>query len=173
MTSAILQTAMRLLFPLTLLFAVYLAIKGHNEPGGGFIGGLVGATALALYRMAMGPDSLYDILPVHPRILVVAGLAIATVTVCVPLLFGRPVLTSWTGDVGLPFDESIHLASAMAFDLGVVLVVIGVSVGMITRLSEECEDLGDEPGASDLDGLEGPRERVKPSKVAPLEDGSR
>ncbi|MEM1211084.1 MAG: MnhB domain-containing protein [Planctomycetota bacterium] len=149
MSSMLLRTAMRLLFPLTLLFGVYMTIKGHNEPGGGFIGGLILATALALYRMAAGPGSLWDIIPVHPRVLVTVGLGFATLTALGPMLLGLPVLTSWTGDVPLPFGESVHLATALVFDLGVVFVVIGVSIGMITRLSEECEDLDDPTPLSD------------------------
>ena len=141
MSSLILKTAMRLLFPLTLLFGVYMALKGHNEPGGGFIGGLIIATSLAIYRMAAGPDSLWEVLPVHPRILVTSGLAFATFSAVAPLFFGRPLLTTYVGDIPLLFGETAHFASTLIFDLGVLLVVVGVSIGMITRLSEECEDL--------------------------------
>lgn len=139
MTSLILKTAMRLILPLTLLFAAYLALKGHNEPGGGFIGGLCAAVGLALYRMSNGPEALSKVLPIHPRILIFVGLATALLTALTPLFLGRPLLTSYVDTIYLPFGEQYHFASAMFFDLGVLLVVIGVSVGIITRFSEEAE----------------------------------
>ena len=139
MSSLILRTAMRLIVPLALLFAAYMALKGHNEPGGGFIGGLIAAVGLALFRMANGAEPMQQLLPVHPRMLVFTGLALALATAVAPLLIGKPLLTSKVANVHLPFGETIHFASAMFFDLGVLLVVIGVSVGMIVRLSEELE----------------------------------
>jgi multicomponent Na+:H+ antiporter subunit B len=132
-TSTILKTSMRLLMPLALLFAIYTAIKGHDEPGGGFIGGLIAATAICLYRMAYGPEAVYRLLPIHPRWLIVTGLSLALITAIMPLLFGHPFLRS----VVLP---EMHLASAMGFDTGVMLVVVGVAAGMIIRLNEELED---------------------------------
>lgn len=138
-TSTILQTAMRLILPLALLFACYAALKGHNEPGGGFIGGLIAAVALCMFRMSHGPDALLRLVPVHPRWLVFAGLALALGTAVAPLLFGLPLLRSAVGEVHLPGDQVIPYASAMIFDLGVLLVVVGVAVGMIMRLSEELE----------------------------------
>jgi len=137
MSSLVLRTAMRLILPLTLLFAAYMAIKGHNEPGGGFIGGLVAAVALALYRMSNGPQALRSLVPMHPRVLIFVGLTIAICTAVAPMLFNQPLLTSYNTDVHLGFNQSFHFASAMFFDIGVLLVVIGVSIGMITRFSEE------------------------------------
>ena len=138
MTSIILQTAMRLLLPLTLLFGAYMTLKGHNEPGGGFIGGLVIAVALLLYRMSNGGDALRRLLRLHPRVLVFCGLTLALITAAVPLLLGRPLLQSLVTPIDLGIGEA-HFASAMFFDIGVLLVVVGVSVGIITRFSEELE----------------------------------
>jgi multisubunit Na+/H+ antiporter MnhB subunit len=140
LTSVILQTVVKLLLPVTLLFALHLFIKGHNAPGGGFIGGLTAAIAIVLYRLAFGPVGLYRLLPLHPRVLVFAGLAIATITGIIPLIFGEPMLRSLITDIDLPlFAQPLHFVSVFFFDIGVVLVVVGVSVGMITRLSEELE----------------------------------
>lgn len=139
MSSLILRTAMRLIVPLSLLFATYMALKGHNHPGGGFIGGLIAAVALVLHRMAQGPEGLRQLVPIHPRDLIVVGLALAVCTTLVPLLFGYPALRSVV-DWHVPgLAEPLHFPSALFFDLGVLLVVVGVSVGMIVRLSEELE----------------------------------
>ncbi|QDU33796.1 Na(+)/H(+) antiporter subunit B [Poriferisphaera corsica] len=139
MTSLILKTAMRLIVPLAMLFAAYMALKGHNEPGGGFIGGLIASVSLALYRMTYGVDSFDKLFPIHPRILVFVGLTCAVLTAIFPLLLGRPLLTSYEHYLNLGFGQSVHFVTAAIFDIGVLLVVVGVSVGMIDRLSREVE----------------------------------
>ena len=138
MSSPILRTVMRLIVPLTLLFAGFMAFKGHNEPGGGFIGGLVAAIVLVLYHMTFGPEALARMIPVHPRILLFVGLGLALGTAVFPLLLGHPLLTSYVNHhVPLFGDVEVEFASAMIFDIGVFLVVVGVSVGIITRISQE------------------------------------
>ncbi len=139
MTSLILQTASKLIVPLALLFAAYMTLKGHNAPGGGFIGGLCFAVTLILLRMGVGPEVFNRMVPLHPRVLVFVGLAVAFLTGLVPLLMGYPFLTSYVTDLQLPLGASVHFASALFFDVGVLLVVVGTSVGMILRLSQEVE----------------------------------
>ncbi|MFN3166799.1 MAG: MnhB domain-containing protein [Phycisphaeraceae bacterium] len=140
MSSMILRTANGIIFPLTLLFALYMALKGHNYPGGGFIGGLIAAVALVLFRMSHGRDAMYRLMPIHPRVIIAVGLTLATITAVVPLFFGLPLLTSRAPYVDFGVGEPVHLPTALWFDLGVLLVVVGVSVGMIVRLGEEVED---------------------------------
>ena len=136
--SLILRTAVRLVLPLTLLFAVYAAIKGHNGPGGGFIAGLITAVGLCTYRMSYGDRAFHRLLPIHPRWLVFVGLGLAAGVAALPLLFGQPLLRSASTTLHLG-GADIHLVSATAFDLGGLLVVIGVAVGMISRLGEELD----------------------------------
>ena len=142
MSSVLLRTAVKLILPLTLIFAVYIALKGHNLPGGGFIGGLMVAVGINLYRMAEGRAALIRLIPFHPRVLVSLGLAIAIATAVAPMLLGADVLQSHVADVRLGYGQSAHFASAVFFDAGVLLVVVGVSVGMIQRLAEELEATG-------------------------------
>ena len=139
MSSLILRTANGIIFPLTLLFALYMALKGHNAPGGGFIGGLIGAVGLVLFRMSHGRDAMTRLMPIHPRVLVAIGLALAATTSALPLAFGLPLLTSRAPTINLGVG-TFHLPTATFFDLGVLFVVVGVSVGMIVRLGEEVED---------------------------------
>jgi multisubunit Na+/H+ antiporter MnhB subunit len=136
MSSLLFRTATRLILPLALLFAAYMSFKGHNEPGGGFIGGLIAAVALMLYSMAHGREALIELLPVHPRVLVATGFFIALLTATVPLIFGYPMLRSFDHYLGL-FGQEVHLVTPAVFDIGVMLVVIGVSTGMIQRLGDE------------------------------------
>jgi len=91
-------------------------------------------------RMSHGRDAMARLMPIHPRILIAIGLAMATLTSITPLLFGLPLLTSRAPTINFGIGEPIHLPTAMWFDLGVLFVVIGVSVGMIVRLGEEVEE---------------------------------
>lgn len=139
MSSSILRTVMGLVFPLTLLFAVYMALKGHNQPGGGFIGGLILAVALVLVRMSHGKAAMAAVMPFHPRLLVAAGLALAGMTAVTPLAFGLPLLTSRAPYLHI-LGEEVHLPTPLFFDLGVLMVVVGVAAGMIFRLGEEVQE---------------------------------
>ena len=136
--SLILRTAVRLVLPLTVLLAIYAALKGHNSPGGGFIAGLVATVGLCTYRMAFGERAFHRLLPIHPRWLIVTGLGLAVTVAVIPLFAGEPFLRSGSTVLHLGGEE-LHLVSATAFDLGVLAVVVGVAVGMITRLGEEIE----------------------------------
>ncbi|HEB60836.1 MAG TPA: DUF4040 domain-containing protein [Phycisphaeraceae bacterium] len=138
MTSIIFRTSQRILLPLSLVFAIYVFMKGHQEPGGGFIAGLIAAVALAIYRMAEGPGALVKLLPIKPPSLIALGLAMALITGTTALVLGYPFFTSAHGYIGSGVNE-VEWATVMAFDFGVFLVVTGVSVGMIVRLSEEIE----------------------------------
>lgn len=143
MNTVILRMASRFLVPLSLLFAVFIYFKGHQSPGGGFVAGLVAAVALILHRMALGGLSMNRMLPAPERIIMAVGLAMALITGLVPLLFGLPFFTSNHGYLPLPdMPKGIEWATVMVFDLGVVLVVMGVVVGMINTLCTQLEDWG-------------------------------
>ena len=138
MSSVILRTAVRFILPLTFLYAAYAALKGHNGPGGGFIAGLIASVGLCTYRMSYGDRAFHRLLPIHPRWLVFVGLSLAAGVAALPLLFGQPLLRSASTTLHLG-GADVHLVSTTAFDLGVLLVVIGVAVGMISRLGEELD----------------------------------
>jgi multicomponent Na+:H+ antiporter subunit A len=129
--SPIFRTATRLLMPLILLFAVFLLLRGHNEPGGGFVGGLVAASAFALYGIAFGVRRARQALLVQPLTLLGAGLLIALLA-GVPAVFrGDPFLSALWASGPVP------LGTPALFDLGVFLVVTGVVLMMIFSLAEE------------------------------------
>jgi multicomponent K+:H+ antiporter subunit A len=115
---------MRPLLPLALVVAVYIFLRGHNLPGGGFIAGLIVAVALMLQYVACGIDFAASRLKIDCVRLLGAGLLIALLTGLGSWLFGAPFLTSTFGYVDAPVIGKFEVASAMAFDLGVCLVVI-------------------------------------------------
>lgn len=135
MTSVILSTAIRLLLPLLLLFSVFMLLRGHNEPGGGFVGGLVAAAALALYALAEGAEEARRLLKFDPRALIVAGLTLALVSGILPLLLGQPLLTGLWFPYPVPVLE--HLGTPLLFDLGVYLLVAGMALLIVLSLMEE------------------------------------
>jgi multicomponent K+:H+ antiporter subunit A len=137
--SRLLRTSMSLILPLTLLFAGYVFFKGHNAPGGGFIAGLIASVALAVFRMSEGHAALRRLLPLKPATTVAIGLVVALGTGLVPMLLGYPLLTSGHWYIPLPGGDTFHLTSAMFFDTGVFIVVVGASVGIVNRLEEELE----------------------------------
>lgn len=130
-TSTIFRTAARLLMPLLLLFSLFLLLRGHNEPGGGFVGGLVAAAAFALYAVAFGVERARQALLVEPLTLLGAGLLIALGSGVPAALRGQPFMTAqWA--LG-----AVALGTPALFDIGVFLVVAGVVLMMIFSLAEE------------------------------------
>ncbi len=135
MGSLILYLAARYLMPLLLLFSVFLLIRGHNEIGGGFVGGLVAAAGFVLYAIANSVSAARRILRVHPRNLIAAGLLIALMSGLVGWLNGQPFMTgAWLNQ---PLPVIGKMGTPMLFDFGVYLVVIGVTLLIIFTLAED------------------------------------
>lgn len=135
MSSLVLRTATRLLLPLLLLFSIYLLLNGHNEPGGGFVGGSIAATAFILYHFAHGLERAQGIVRLQLRVVMAAGLSVIAVSAIVPLLGGKPLLTGLWLEQELPLIGK--LGTPLLFDLGVYLVVVGISLLIIFTLAEE------------------------------------
>ena len=137
MNSLILRASARLVLTLLLVFAVFLLLRGHNEPGGGFVGGLVAAAAFALYIIAEGPAAARRALHVDPGTLIAGGLLVALGSGVVSLLAGQPFLTAQWGSLWLPGLSPVTLGTPLLFDTGVFLVVLGVTQSIILALAEE------------------------------------
>ena len=137
MTSLILSTAARYLLPLLLLFSFFILIRGHNEPGGGFIGGLIAAAAFALNAIAFDARSTRRTLRIDPRMLIPAGLSIALVSGIIALFSGDRFMTGKWFSVFVPGLEQLDIGTPLLFDCGVYLLVLGVTLTMILTLTEE------------------------------------
>ncbi|WP_233081594.1 monovalent cation/H+ antiporter subunit A [Rheinheimera soli] len=124
------------LLPLALLVSVYIFFRGHNLPGGGFVAGLVTAIAIILQYVAQGVDWVRERLTLEYHRLVAAGVLISTLTGVASWAFGRPFLTSWFDYFQLPLFGEIELASAIAFDLGVYLTVVGATLMILANLGK-------------------------------------
>ena len=132
MNSVILTTAARIITTLMLAFSLYLLIRGHNAPGGGFVGGLVAASALFLQAIANGVAATRRWLRIDPRAITVVGVAVALVAGLAAALSGTPFLTGvWTFPAGMP------LGTPLLFDVGVYLVVVGAVTTLVFALEED------------------------------------
>lgn len=136
MPSVILSTATRILMPMLLLFSAFILFRGHNLPGGGFIGGLVASATFILHSYAYGVKNTRVLLRISPRMLVGAGLLVALGSGCVALFIEKPFLTGQWGEVQMGSDEILHLGTPIFFDVGVYLVVIGAVLTIILSLAE-------------------------------------
>jgi multicomponent Na+:H+ antiporter subunit B len=136
MNSIILRTAMRLMMPLLVMFSIFLLLRGHNQSGGGFAGGLVAAAAFALYSLSYNSGTTRQVLPVQPNILIASGLLLAMLSGVVGLLVGMPFLTGTWGYVNIPLLGHIELGTPFFFDIGVYFLVAGVMLTMVFSLEE-------------------------------------
>lgn len=137
MNSAILKTASNYLLPILLLFSVFILLRGHYHPGGGFVGGLIAAIAFVLHSFTHGTAATLKLLRTHPSAFIPFGLALAALSMFVPLLGGYPVMSSLWFDE--PFPVIGLIGSTLFFDLGVYLVVIGVVLSILFTIAQYSE----------------------------------
>jgi multicomponent Na+:H+ antiporter subunit A len=137
--SVVLETAVRLVFHTVLVFSLYLLFAGHNQPGGGFVGGLVAGAAFVLRYVAGGRAALRAAVPIDPGIPVGGGLVLAAGTGMAAWLFGGQFLESGKVELDLPVLGMLKATSALPFDTGVYLVVVGLVLAVLRTLGAEAE----------------------------------
>jgi multicomponent Na+:H+ antiporter subunit B len=138
--SLILSAAARFLFPLLLLFSIFLLLRGHNQPGGGFTGGLLASSAFALYWVAFDAATAQRALGLSPFRLIGAGLLLAIGSGWIGPLWGAPFLTGVWMKVTVPGLGAFDIGTPLFFDIGVYLLVIGMAMLIITSLAEETRE---------------------------------
>ena len=132
--SLVLEVSARLVFPTIMVLSVYFLFAGHNAPGGGFAGGLVAGLALVVRYLAGGRYELGEAAPVDAGLLLGLGLLFAGGTAVASLLMGAPVLSSAVVQVSLPLLGQVKLVTALFFDIGVYLVVVGLVLDVLRSL---------------------------------------
>jgi len=117
------------------MFSVFMLLRGHNEPGGGFVGGLVAAAAYALYFLANGLDAARLIFRFEPLRTSALGLFLALLSTLPSLVTGQPFMTAIWVDTGIaPIGK---VGTPLLFDLGIYLLVLGITLTIIFSLAEE------------------------------------
>jgi multicomponent Na+:H+ antiporter subunit A len=135
---AIVDVSVRLIFPALVLGSIYLLLAGHNQPGGGFVGGIVAGAAVALRYVAGGVDEVRSLTRARPWTVLGIGLLLAALTAMAPVVVGDAILRSYEADIELPVLGHVKLSTALVFDTGVYLVVFGLVLMVF-------ESFGDDP----------------------------
>lgn len=133
--SPLLSITSKLLLPLLIIFSIYLLLRGHNQPGGGFVGGLVAASAFTLYLIANGVIEAKHKLRSDPRNIILAGLSVMLGSGLIPLFMGQPFLKGFWFETAIPVIGKI--GTPLIFDIGVYLVVCGITLSIIFSLAED------------------------------------
>ncbi len=120
-----------------LLFSFYLFFTGHNNPGGGFIGGLMAASAILVLFLNFDRKKLREAVPFQFTNLIAIGLLVALFTGFSGMIFGFPFMTHFFEHILLPVFGEVELTTAMFFDLGVYLVVVGMAVTITLAIAED------------------------------------
>lgn len=138
MRTVIFRTMAPYLTSLMVLFSVFVLLRGHNEPGGGFIGGLIAASAFAIYGIACGVPEVRRAFHFHPMAISGFGLFLSAMSGVLSLAYGVPFLTGiWTSLH--VFGITVDLATVIVFDIGVYLVVVGSITSIALALEDGAE----------------------------------
>ena len=137
MDSIILRTAARYLMPIFLLFSVIILLRGHNAPGGGFVGGLLAAGAVVFYALVYGVVAASRKLLIAPYTLIALGLLVAFGSGIFSFFNDQPFMTGEWSVLKIPWLNNLPIGTPLVFDLGVYLAVIGVTTTIVFSLAEE------------------------------------
>lgn len=140
--SMIFEQVTRMIFHITLLVSVYVSLRGHNAPGGGFAGGLIAGAAFVFRILAGGEMERPAVARLSPVRLIASGLLLAVGTAVAPLLAGNELLESSIFHVDVPVVGDVKLVTSAVFDIGVYLLVIGVVILVLTNLASRTHSGG-------------------------------
>ncbi|HRY12197.1 MAG TPA: Na(+)/H(+) antiporter subunit B [Syntrophomonadaceae bacterium] len=133
----ILRTVTKFASAIIFTFAINLFFSGHHNPGGGFIGGLAFASGLTLLLLSYDIDSVTANMPLDFRVLGAVGVLLAVLTGVAAMVTGGPFLTQTFGHINLPVFGTTEIATAVVFDIGVALAVIGTAVTIIMSIGND------------------------------------
>lgn len=131
------HTITRALAIITLVFSMHLFLGGHNNPGGGFIGGLMTASGILLLYLAFDFESVQKAIKINYAHIIASGLIIAILTGFIGIVFGHAYLEHFFTYVTIPFFGELELTTALPFDLGVYLVVVGITMLCTLTIAED------------------------------------
>ncbi|MFI3132754.1 Na+/H+ antiporter Mnh2 subunit B [Staphylococcus warneri] len=131
----VLRTVTKVVVFILLTFGFYVFFAGHNNPGGGFIGGLIFSSAFILMFLAFDVKQVLISLPIDFKKLMIIGSLISLATAIVPIFFGKPFLYQTKANIALPLLGHVHVTTVTLFELGVLLAVVGVIVTVMLSIS--------------------------------------
>jgi multicomponent Na+:H+ antiporter subunit B len=136
MNTLIFRTLAPIITVTMVVFSIFVMLRGHNEPGGGFIGGLIGASAIAIYGIAAGPAAVRVAMRVDPLVIAGFGVLLAGLSGMVSLIYGVPYLTGVWTYLHL-WEAGLTLSTPTIFDIGVYFVVFGTISAIGLALEDE------------------------------------
>jgi multicomponent Na+:H+ antiporter subunit B len=139
MKTVIFRTVAPVITALMVLFSIFVLLRGHNEPGGGFIGGLIAVSALAVFGIANGVNAVREAIYFHPLAIAGSGLLLAVLSGMISIFVGVPFMTGLWIYPSL-FGVEVPLATVISFDIGVYLVVVGGITSIALALEERDRD---------------------------------
>jgi multisubunit Na+/H+ antiporter MnhB subunit len=146
----VVDTSVRVLYHSILVLSLYFLFAGHNQPGGGFVGGLTAGAAISFRYVAGGVDEVRQAFRLRPWTILGGGLLVATITAIVPMVLGGSVLEHATFKQTFPLLGEVKATSALPFDIGVYLVVIGLILMMFEAFGDDVAE--DEAAGIDVVG---------------------
>lgn len=141
----LLDTSMKVLYPSILVLGLYFLVAGHNRPGGGFVGGLVVGGALALRYVSGGAQAVRSTFRLRPHLFLGFGLLVSALTAFVPVVLGGSILEHGDATFHLPVFDTVKVTSALSFDIGVDLIVIGLILMAFEAFGEDASEMRSEP----------------------------
>ncbi len=136
MRNIILEKVVLLFLRLMLVLSVFLLLRGHNSPGGGFIAGIIASTGFIFYGIIFGSDAIQKLLRIDSRKLMGVGLLLVLAAAVVPYMLGNEPLTGIWATPHIPLLGELHLGTPLVFDTGVFLVVTGVILTIVVSVME-------------------------------------
>ncbi|MGE7843401.1 Na(+)/H(+) antiporter subunit B [Lysinibacillus sp. NPDC093712] len=133
----IIQFTAKIVFFIIFFFSIHIFLAGHYTPGGGFVGGLLTSSAIVLLVLAFDLNTVRKVLPINYTYLTATGLLLALATAAFPMFLGKPFFTHFFDYFELPLLGKQSLHTAMLFDSGVYLVVVGVTMTIIQTIGED------------------------------------
>ncbi|QPQ29525.1 Na(+)/H(+) antiporter subunit B [Lysinibacillus sp. JNUCC 51] len=133
----IIQFTTKIVFFIIFFFSIHIFLAGHYTPGGGFVGGLLTSSAIVLLVLAFDLNTVRKVLPINYTYLTAIGLLLALATAAFPMFLGKPFFTHFFDYFDLPLLGKQSLHTAMLFDSGVYLVVVGVTMTIIQTIGED------------------------------------
>ncbi|WP_375001859.1 Na+/H+ antiporter subunit A [Aeromicrobium sp. CTD01-1L150] len=143
--SVMLEVVSRAIFPVIMVFSVYLMLAGHYDPGGGFAGGLVAGLALMVRYLAGGRSELDSAAPVDAGTVLGSGLVVAAMSGLIPALAGYNAFQSGSLDIPVPLLGDLHIVTSLFFDVGVYLIVVGLALDVLRSLGGGIDKHAEEP----------------------------
>ena len=133
----LLDTSMKVLYPSILVLGLYFLVAGHNRPGGGFVGGLVVGGGLALRYVSGGAQAVRSTFRLPPHLFLGLGLLMSALTAFIPVVLGGSILEHGDATFHLPVFDTVKVTSALSFDIGVDLIVIGLILMAFEAFGED------------------------------------